>query len=244
MKTWYLLPFVMVLGVMVGRYLPKEELRTSKPAPKPVGQSARNDSLNSLTRMIQIPDRASRPRRAPPPQDVAVAAEDDGVVSDAPAEESFRERRDRRRREWLEREQFSPEDLRARIDEAKDLWATRVEIARMQALDKLGLAEVEHQAFFDDAINHMNESFMFTLQALADQLRGGADLTPELGARVVSELSATMVATYDDLMQSLPPERHGDVGGMELTDFIDPGVIEPLIDVQDKFQNLRPGGLR
>jgi len=242
MKTWYLLPFVMVFGVVVGRYLPKDELRTAKPAPKPVEQPARNDSLNNLTRMIQIPDRASRPpRRAPEPQENAVVPEATGEAAAEVAEATTRERH---RREWRERREFSPDDLRARVDEAKELWATRVEIARAQALDKLGITQEGRAVVFDDAINHMNESFMFTLQALADELRNGAELSPELGARVVSEMSATMVAAYDDLMQALPPEKHGDISNMTLTDFIDPGVVEPLIDVQDKFQNIQPWGGR
>ena len=240
MKTWYLLPFVMVLGVLVGRYLPKEELRTSKAAPKPVEQPARNDSFNNLTRMIQIPDRASRPRRAPAPSEAPAQVADASAAAAEASEESPRERR---RREWRERQQqFAPEDLRTRLDEAKELWMTRVELARAQMLDKLELTGEGQAAPFDEAINNMNASFALTLQALADELRNGAELTPELGARVVSEMSATMVAAYDDLAQAVPPEKQGDISGMELTDFIDPGVIEPLIDVQDKLQNIRPMG--
>ena len=238
MKTWHLLPFVMVLGVMVGRWLPREELRTSKGGGQPVeAPPQRNDSFNNLTRMVQIPDRASRPPRRPPPAvEESAGAEAEGAP---PAEESPRERR---RREWRERRQdFAPEDLRARIDEAKDLWATRVEMARAQAFDRLDLTAAG-EAVFDDAVNRMNESFLSTLQALADELGRGADMTPELGARVVSELSAAMVETYDGLMEALPPEKHGEISTMQFTDFIDPGVIEPLVDVQDKFQNIGPWG--
>jgi len=242
MKTWYLLPFVMVLGVMVGRYLPKDELRTSKPSLKPVEQPApRNDSLNSLTRMIQIPDRASRPRRASAPQPPVAVAEQDGVGGEAPeaAEES---RRDRRRREWLERGEFSPEDLRARIDEAKDLWMTRVQIARAQMFDKLDLHTAEQQAFFDETINAMNASLALTLLDVADGLRAGAEPTPEMGVRAVSEMSAALLEAYEGLAAVVAPEKLGDVSKMQLTDFIDPMVIEPLIDVQDKLQNIRPRG--
>ena len=91
MKTWYLLPFVMVLGVLVGRYLPQEDLRTVKTPPKPVEQPARNDSFNSLTRMMQIPDKASRPpRRAPVPEEAVAAPEGGGeaVAAAEKAEES------------------------------------------------------------------------------------------------------------------------------------------------------------
>ena len=239
MKTWYLLPFVMVLGVLVGRYLPQDELRTAKPVPKPVEVAPRNDSINSLTRMIQIPDRASHPpRRAPAPQESPTLEENPEAAA---VEESPRERR---RRERSERLAFEPEDLRARIDEAKALWATRVEIARAQALDRLNLMGEGQEALFDNAINAMNESFTDTLQALADTLAAGAELSPELGARVVSEMSATMVVAYDELTAAVPPEMQGEVTHMELTDFIDPGVIEPLIGVQDKLQDFRPGGGR
>ncbi|MCL2104637.1 MAG: hypothetical protein FWH21_06255, partial [Kiritimatiellaeota bacterium] len=176
------------------------------------------------------------PRRPPPAVEEAAGADTEGAP---PVEESPRERR---RREWRERRQdFAPEDLRARIDEAKDLWATRVEMARAQAFDRLDLTAAG-EAVFDDAVNRMNESFLSTLQALADELGGGADMTPELGARVVSELSAAMVETYDGLLEALPPEKHGEISNMQFTDFIDPGVIEPLVDVQDKFRDIGPWG--
>ena len=247
MKTWYLLPFVMVLGVMVGRWLPQNELRTSKPPPKPAEQPApRNDAFNSLTRMVQIPDRAKPPPRdrARPPSPAPTLEEGEGGEGEslsAPREETFRERRRRERREWMEREEFAPEDLRARIDEARDLWATRVAIARDLAVEKLNLTEAGGEVF-DGVISQMNESFVSTVQALANELKAGGEMTPELGARVVSALSATMVETYNGLAEALPPEKHGDVSKMELTDFIDPAVIEPLIDVQDKLQGF--GGRR
>ena len=48
-----------------------------------------------------------------------------------------------------------PEDLRARIEEAKELWTTRVEIARAQWIDRLQLSQDRIEQF-DDAINKMN----------------------------------------------------------------------------------------
>ncbi|MCL1919567.1 MAG: hypothetical protein FWG50_00590 [Kiritimatiellaeota bacterium] len=250
MKTWYLLPFMMVFGILVGRYLPKDELRTSKGQRKPIAEEAapRNDAFNNLTRMMQIPDRASRPRRSAPRQtlDVEVGELPGEARAEAPREEGARESpRERRLRRLQEQEAFSPEDLRARIDEAKDLWMTRVAIAKAQALDKLHLSAPEQEAFFDNAINTMNESLANTILLLTEELKNGADITPELGARVINEMSSTMLTAYDDLAQLVPEERQGDVSEMELQNFIDPGVIEPLIDVQDRFEELgRQRGLR
>lgn len=236
MKTWYLLPFVMVFGVLVGRWLPKDELRAPAGGQKPVAEqpAPKTDALNNLTRMVQIPDRASRPRRPLPQDDVPVADEADEADEDMGEEEEDEADEDE--------DGDASEDLRARIDEAKGLWLTRVEIARAQMLDKLEIVGTGQEAAFDGAINQMNAAFANTIQELADVLRDGVELTPELGVRVFSAMSAAMVAAYEDLAQVVPPERQGDVSDMLLTDFIDPGVVEPLIGVQDKFRNMRPWG--
>ena len=45
--------------------------------------------------------------------------------------------------------------------------------------------------------------------------------------------------------REVPEEQRGEASKLELTDFIDPAVAEPLIAVQDKLDNMpEPGGRR
>ena len=75
---------------------------------------------------------------------------------------------------------LSPEDLRARIEEAQDLWRTRVDLARAQWKSKLKLSG-ESETAFDAALQEMNERLYDSVAALAGLLEGRESLTPELG---------------------------------------------------------------
>jgi len=245
MKSAVLLPFVLLFGLIIGGWAPNEELRAVKrevaelkKRPADRGQESRMDLF---TRMVQIPDRAKtvspRPRPAatnapsiPPPAGTPAAA----GPAPFPATNSHA---------LTPRPPATPEDLRARIDEAKELWKTRVEIARAQWLGRLKLSP-EGTALFDDTINTMNESLYASMQGLADRLASGETLTPETGTRLFNEISDTLVQSYDSLGSLVPEAQQGEVSQLELTDFIDPAVAEPLIAVQDKLQNLPQPGRR
>jgi hypothetical protein len=233
MKLWYLLPFTLLAGLLIGRWLPSKETRVESAVQMKVDTQKHADALNNITRMVQIPDKASKPRRRPAvkaplaPEGVTNAVSGDALTSNVPAEPRHRER-------------LSPEDLRARIDEAKELWRTRAELARVQMLDKLGLETVEQQTAFDNAINTMNQTLFTTMQGLATEVKNSPEMTAEQGIRVVAQMTSAMTTAYDTLFQAVPQNKQPEVGKMQMTDFIDPNVIEPLTEVQDKFQNMRP----
>ena len=52
------------------------------------------------------------------------------------------------------RRRVAPEDLRARIDEASELWRTRIEVASASAIEKLGLDDKSAESF-NDALEDM-----------------------------------------------------------------------------------------
>jgi len=233
MKLWHLLPFTLLAGLLIGRWLPNGETRIESAVQMDVSNQKNTDALNNITRMVQIPDKAAKPRRrAPavtnqPPEVSTNAISGDQPNTNAPAQHQHRER-------------LSPEDLRARIDEAKELWRTRAELARAQMIDKLGLKTVEQQTQFDNAINTMNQTLFTTMQGLATEVKNSPEMTTEQGIRVVAQMTAAMTTAYDSLFQAVPQDKQLEVGKMQMTDFIDPNVIEPLTEVQDKFQNMRP----
>jgi hypothetical protein len=128
----------------------------------------------------------------------------------------------------------SPEDLRARINEAKELWVARVEISRAQWIERLKLESASADAF-DRAINGMNEQLYAAMQNLSTGVESADMLTPETGLRAFSEMSSVLVQTYDDIRAVVPEEGQADLAQLETTDFVDPAVADPLIAVQDKL---------
>ena len=115
----------------------------------------------------------------------AVDVASDASATNAPAARSHREER-----------KFSPEDLKARIDEAADLWRTRSEIAKASAFSKLGLDDAG-KAKFEDAIAAMNDRLRESMQIVADQIASAEAMTPELGIRLMGDVSASLAETYD-----------------------------------------------
>jgi hypothetical protein len=135
-----------------------------------------------------------------------------------------------------------PDDLAARIDEAQELWATRVDVARAQWKAKLKLSSEAEKAF-DDALQEMNEKLYASVQSLARRLASEEKMTPELGFRLMGDTTTILAETYDRIGDLLPQEPRGEVSEMQMVDFVDPAVAEPLIDVQDKLEgfSMRPG---
>jgi hypothetical protein len=232
MKLWHLLPFTLLAGLLIGRWLPTGEKRAESTLHTETTTQKSATAINDITRLVQIPDKATKQRRRNPSttNTPPVTAMQDGV-QDQP--------RTNAPRHHGNHERLSPEDLQARIDEAKELWRTRAELARSQLFDKLNLQTVEQQTQFDNAINTMNQSLLNSMQGLAAEIKNSPEMTPEQGIRAFSQMTTAMTAAYDSLFQAVPQDRQAEVGKIQMTDFIDPSVIEPLTDVQDKFRLMR-----
>ena len=245
MKLAVFLPFVLLLGLVIGGWAPKEELRAAK---KEVAElTARLTERNKDLRMdtfasfVKIPERAKNPNPRPSAARTVANLPDRGPSSNSAPQGLTAARAVTNTAAETAAEQpekpLKAEDLRARIDEAKELWKTRVEIARAQWLDRLRLSP-EDTALFDNTINTMNENLYASMQRLADGLASEETITPEAGVRVFNEMTSALVQTYDDLNAFLPEAQRGEAAKLELTDFVDPAVAEPLIAVQDKLENL------
>jgi hypothetical protein len=251
MRNLLFLPPVLLLGLFIGGWSPNEELRTLRKEVADLNgklASREKDSrLDAITRMVRIPDRAAA--KPPPPPSASAAEtvrEQAPPASPSPAADAAQPApaAEPPPAPPPEEPPVAPEDLRARIEEAKELWATRVQIAREQWLNRLRLT-AEGAALFDATIDAMNAEMLASMQGLADALAADGEMTPELGTRFFNEMTASLVRTYDDLDAFVPAEQRGEAARIELTDFIDPAVAEPLIDVQNKLENLpRPGGDR
>lgn len=244
-KTIVLLPLAFVLGGMAGFFGPNEELqalkqRQAEEARKPAAKAA--NGFGSFAQLVNIPDAASMKRRprprptkesnaAAPAADTNAAPEHVVVEApDAPPEPP---------------KELDPEDLRLRLEEAAELWRTRADMAKAKAIEKLGL-DAAGEAGFNDAVAAMNDKLRDSMQTIADLLADQEAMTPELGVRLMGDLSTTLAESYDAVGGVTTEDHRGDVSNLQMIDFIDPMVAEPLIAVQGKLNGPfgMPGGRR
>ena len=125
-----------------------------------------------------------RPRRRGPKREKPVAAAPSTnaapEAAEAPAENA--NHRENPAVEEVPRAS-APNDLRARIEEAQEMWRARADVVRAQWKEKLNLDAAGAEKF-DAAINEMNSQLRDTMQALADQVANSDKFTQELGLRL------------------------------------------------------------
>ena len=237
------LPLVFIVGGLVGAYGPTEELRTREARAKAEKEKSKakqkaSGAFGSFAQIVNIPDEAKRPRRLRHERQNTnasamvstneAASVADGVASvDATTNAVAAQGRQFEKR-------LSPEDLKARIDEAADLWRTRIEVSKASAFSKLGLDDAG-KASFESAIAAMNDRLRDSMQIVADQIASADELTPELGIRLMGDVSALLAETYDSIGACAGENRRNDVSKLNIADFIDPSVAEPFVAVQDKL---------
>ena len=224
------LPLAFVVGGLIGAYGPTEELRTREERVEAENTKAKakqksTGAFGSFAQIVNIPDEAKRPRR---PR--RTPKDDKPAASTNSAESAERGRRPEKR--------LSPEDLKARIDEAADLWRTRIEVAKASAVSKLGLGDAG-KASFEEALDAMNDRLRESAQIVADQIASAERMTPELGVRLMGEVSTALAETYDAIGACAGEGKRDEVSNMNLADFIDPSVAEPFVAVQDKLEAMR-----
>ena len=226
------LPLAAVLGGIVGAWGPYEELRALKERGeerKDEARPAKRTGFSPIAQIINVPDTAKRPRRAKAPK----PPKEDEQKKASP-EEKAPEKAPEKAEKGRVRPMLSPEDMQARIDEASDLWRTRIQLVRATALENLGIAS-DGADRFDSTLADMNDKLRESMQALADALANEEEMTPEMGVRLMGDLSVTLAETYDHLGECVDPSRRMDVSSLNLIEFIDPSVAEPLIAVQGKL---------
>ena len=229
------LPLVFVAGGLVGYYGPAEELR-SRDVREQEAKAKPKNAFGSFTELVNIPEVAKRPRRV---KDTEPATNTTTVVATADEQPEGTNATDGRPEETPEpqkRKRVAPEDLRARIDEASELWRTRIEIARASAIEKLGLDDKGAEAF-NDVIEDMNAKLRESVQIVADRVASSESLTPELGIRLMGDVATSLAEAYDSIGTCVDEGHRDEVSRLELISFIDPSVGEPLIAVQDKLED-------
>lgn len=255
MKAVYWLPVACLAGLIVGSWSAREELRAftaHEKDEKAKSAEKKPEGFDAFARMVKIPETARRHHHRPgvrkdrPAQPKSAIALTNAPVAQvvAPAATNAVAGTSTVARTGNRWSQMSPEDLRARIAEAQELWGTRVDIARANWKSKLKLTGEAEKAF-DAALQEMNEKLYDSVSALATLLAQQEKMTPELGLRLMGDSTTILAETYDKIGTCVAPEMRETVSEMQVFDFIDPGVAEPLIDVQGKLEGFHmgpPGG--
>jgi hypothetical protein len=228
------LPLAFVIGGIVGYYGPAEELRAREAQVKEQAvQKAKKGSRGgfaSFASMVNIPESASRAGASHERKEaVPTSGPDAADIAESETNRADRASAPRKRR------RTDPEDLRARIDEAADLWRTRSEIARASAVEKLRLDAAGENAF-NAALKAMNDKLRDSIQIVADEIAASEEMTPELGVRMMGDLSASLAEAYDAVAACADEGVRNEVSRLNLVDFIDPSVAEPMIAVQGKLE--------
>ena len=244
------LPLVCLAGFVIGSWGAKEELRAFKESLKE-GQketARKAGGFDTFANMVKIPEMARRSRKGKkrPGKGVGAVSTNSVAVAGSSQESANGNQPTNTVAEASSKAKTPPrlsrEDLRVRIEEAQELWRTRVDVARAQWKDKLKLSGESEKAF-DAALQEMNERLYDSVAAVADQVADMETMSPELGLRLVGETTAIMAETYDRIGACVPQSMRSDVSSMQMVDFVDPGVAEPLIGVQGKLDGFaRPGG--
>ncbi len=246
MKAYFWIPIACLAGVLVGSWGPRSEIREMKrlaEEEKSRPKSAAAEGFKAFAKLANIPDEAKRAHRRRRAKDkplfVGATNRVGRLEQSAPpvAAESTNTTA-----KVEEKRKFVPAaDLRARLEEAQDLWRTRVEIARANWRSKLKIKPAD-EARFNAALDEMNEQLYDTMTSLSQLVAEKGKVTSELGLRLVGDATAIMAETYEKVGACTPPDLRETVSDMPMTDFIDPGVAEPLVGVQDILEQFPGGG--
>ena len=237
MKNWFWIPLAAIAGIVAGSWGPREDLakfkenvREAETQKKVAGTAG----FDAFAKLANIPDVAKRRPKARTNElartEKSVETNEDVVAeiqleSDPDAPKSM-----------VMKTSFDREGLEARLEEAAELWNTRVELAKTQWKGKLGIKDGKASEAFDSAVATMNESIRDTMAALAEEIDKAGKVNAELGVRMMGDLTRNLAEAYDAIGATVPPERRAEVSEMPVHEFIDPMVAEPLIGVQDKLE--------
>lgn len=237
MKAWILVPLVFLAGLVIGGLQPRSELRRlrqdldtrKKVESAPAHQERQLASFLNMLPMAppaHDPDPALPNTNSPPASLAAASAEaPTGTVTAAGGEKPV--------------PNMTPEEraaaFKARIEQAAEVWRLRAEIARGSFASKTGFTEKE-MTDFDVLMKSMNIRLEDLFVKTADQLKAGEAFTPETGIRLMKGLTESMVLTYDEMDRKLPATWRQDAKtSFDLVTYVDPAVVAPLVEVQDKL---------
>ena len=237
MKTLGFAVIAMVVGYLLGGWMPrtdmyalKTEIEHLKARMSEKGFHG-NPSLSGITRLLDVPEQAggSGDDQGNTSEEAdlwsdestgevsSVSEEDAGAVPEEVGQEL--------------------ETFEARIVLAAEIWAIRSDIARDAFLSRINASD-ELAGRFDVLIEAMNVRIQDSISEWADAFRNESMPKRESALRMMHDVTAALVLTYDEMNQNMPVGWSRNAGSdfqlLQLVDFIDPRVATPLIEVHDR----------
>lgn len=231
MKNWYLIPLAAVAGLVAGAWGPRadlEALREMQSEKAVKVESNAKSGFGAIASLVNIPEQARRVRMEPRSDSTNRVESVTNRVHFAAGTNGFDHAS--RRAVWRDRK-----DLKNRIEDAKELWRTRSELARTQWKAKLDVSG-DRERRFDEMVDAMNADLRDVMAEFASIVAERKDVTPELGVKMMSAVSRTLAEGYDALGECVEGDAREEVAKIPLHEFIDPSVIEPMIQVQDYLE--------
>lgn len=233
--SWIWIVPALLVGLALGSWSLRGDLRRARQELELARSqlrkgNSRTGGIEGITTMLRIPDRA-RPseedRQPSPPREAADpdTAEAASAVIPAPTNVAAG---------TASNTNHVP--MRDRIQAAAELWRTRGALARTSFLTNVDPDE-QQAAKFDVLMAAMNLRMSNSVREWVEVLKTERRVTPEMGVRVMHELSEIMVLTYDEMDRSLPDDWRARAGeGFQLLDFVNPDVAMPLVEVEPMLQ--------
>lgn len=255
MKAYILIPFALLLGLVLGGWGPRSELKTAhdelkktRRLLKDVNAGRGGSDVGRVTQLLGIDERAQNAhpdkKIRPAPEEgkqESQAADRAPAVPRADTDVSQPEAGETRSSESGNSGEQNPDQgsgMQRNIDDAIELWKLRSDIARSTFLANGRFSE-EDAVDFDVLVEAMNVRLRHSIESWSDAVKEKEKAGAEEGIRLVNEVTDVLVLTYDEMDRKLP-ENWRDTGGkgLHLGDFIDPSIAKPLIKVEDKLDTI------
>jgi hypothetical protein len=246
-KSYILLPFVLLAGLVIGGLGPrselarvKEELAESQKLVR--GQGKGTATMTDVSNLLGIERKATVRSRAPLGSEVSTGKDEDAENVDAEAtveasEELAKSSKDEvddgedgEEGEGEKKEKFGDD-----LDNAIELWQARVAIAKSTFIANARLSDTQALKF-KTLLGAMNVRIGTSIDGFAEEVRESDNLQPETGVRLVNDITDSMVMTYDEMDKTMPKGWRGKAGDkFSMTDFVDPEVARPLVGLDGKL---------
>lgn len=121
------------------------------------------------------------------------------------------------------------------LDQAVELWQTRVAIAKSTLISNVRLNDTQALQL-ETTLAAMNIRIGSTIDQFAASIQDAELVQPEAGIRLANDITAAMVTAYDELDTKMPDGWRRRAGErFSLTDFIDPEVARPMVGLEGKL---------
>jgi len=234
-----------IFGLLLGSWWPQSELSIARSEintlKKELASRSNRSILPDMARMLTMPETMPsrtilKPTPVKPEKKTPTPAPDSSLglateeIAEMKPEEEFADEMSR-----VFDDADTTEDA---LKTMADLWKTRRDIARDALASNLDLTDSDLEAF-DSAMADMNDNLEDKFKAIADKfsdMEEGSEPSPEDAFRMAYDFTGIFVDTYDAMDDTLPDGwREDNPKPLDLTAFIDPYVLEPMMDLDDKW---------